>query len=157
MPRQPRTSEHLSLEIAVAFTRGRPLEPGEPVPGCACETCTGMSPEHPARVPAWRQQAPNRAARTDAERRLEWERHVDVARQARLLDVVRRYVGEPVQRGSAWRIACPFHEDAHPSLGIDPDKGLWYCFPCGIGGDGIELVMRVRGLDFAAAVKDLAA
>lgn len=23
-----------------------------------------------------------------------------------------------------------------PSMSIDVEKGLWYCFPCGDGGDG---------------------
>ena len=88
---------------------------------------------------------------------VEWERQVDTARGAQVLDVVRRYVGEPVKRGRSWSVSCPFHDDAKPSFSIEPDKGLWYCFPCGIGGDGIELVMRLRHLDFAGAVRELAA
>ena len=88
---------------------------------------------------------------------LEWERLVDAARATDILDTIRRHVGEPVKRGRAWLVSCPFHEDAKPSVSIDPAKGVWYCFPCAVGGDGIELVMRLHRLDFAEAVRELAA
>lgn len=42
---------------------------------------------------------------------------------------------------------CPLHPDKTPSLSFS-DKGLWYCFVCGIGGDQIELVMKVENLTF---------
>jgi putative DNA primase/helicase len=31
--------------------------------------------------------------------------------------------------------------------------GLWYCHGCGEGGDGVKLVMRVKGVDFKGAAK----
>jgi DNA primase len=36
---------------------------------------------------------------------------------------------------------------------LNPDEDLWFCFPCGEGGDGITLVMRVRGCGFTEAVQ----
>lgn len=33
-----------------------------------------------------------------------------------------------------YRIACPFHDDARPSLLIYPPGGGWYCFACQAGG-----------------------
>jgi len=46
------------------------------------------------------------------------------------------------------RVACcPLHQDKTPSLSFD-DKGLWYCFVCGVGGDMFELVMKVENLTF---------
>ena len=85
----------------------------------------------------------------------ERERQVETARGVAILDVVRRHVGEPVKRGRSWLVSCPFHVDAKPSLSISPDKGVWYCFPCGFGGDGIELVMRLHRLNFVGAVQEL--
>lgn len=35
---------------------------------------------------------------------------------------------------------CPFHEDTHPSLSIDLERGLFHCFACGAGGDVIRFV-----------------
>ena len=49
------------------------------------------------------------------------------------------------------------HPDTHSvALQLDPRRGLWYCFPCGIGGDGISLVMRLKGLRFKEAVLEMA-
>jgi hypothetical protein len=58
-------------------------------------------------------------------------------------------------RGSRLVGRCPFHEDAHPSLQVDKAKGLWHCFPCGMGGDGIAFVMRLKALGFAEAIREV--
>lgn len=42
---------------------------------------------------------------------------------------------------------CPLHPDNRPSMSFN-DKGLWYCFVCGIGGDIVKLVMLVENLGF---------
>lgn len=150
-------SAHLRLEIAAVHHRARPLDPGEPVPGCGCEACTGVPEDDVARVPAWRRRNPERAARTDAERRREWERLVENARRVPLLDVVARLgLGEPVKRGRELAVRCPLHEDTDPSCRLDTDAGLWYCDPCGEGGDGIQLYMSTQRVDFAEAVRELA-
>ena len=152
----PPMSDHLSLEVAAVFTLGRSLEPGEPVPGCGCPTCTGLPEDHPARVPAWRHADPEAAARTDAERRARWESQVAAARRIPILDIVQRLgCGAPVRRGKHLLVCCPLHDDLDPSLRMDVGSGLWYCDPCGEGGDGIRLYMRARRLQFTDAVREL--
>lgn len=42
---------------------------------------------------------------------------------------------------------CPLHQDKSPSFSFK-ESGLWYCFVCGVGGDQIELVMKVENLTF---------
>ena len=120
---------------------------GEAVPGCACPICTGISAEHPARRRRrHRTTRPNRPL------------PVEDARAVSILDVVGRLgLGEPVRRGREWAVLCPLHDDTRPSLTLDVDRGLWYCFPCAEGGDVIELWQRVRGCSFAEAVRGLAA
>lgn len=51
---------------------------------------------------------------------------------------------------------CPFHQERSPSFHVDPQKGLYYCFGCGAGGDVFKFVQAVHGLDFTAAVDFLA-
>ena len=51
---------------------------------------------------------------------------------------------------------CPFHKEKSPSFGVDADKGLYYCFGCGAGGDAIKLYMQSSGDDFPAAIEALA-
>lgn len=42
---------------------------------------------------------------------------------------------------------CPFHPDKHPSMKIYPDNRGYYCFSCGNGGDVINFVGRLFGLN----------
>lgn len=83
---------------------------------------------------------------------------IPAARRADILAVaVRLGLGEPRKAGrNEYVVRCPFHDDRRPSLRLRADAGLWHCFPCGIGGDVIELVRRVRRVSFADAVRELA-
>ena len=51
---------------------------------------------------------------------------------------------------------CPIHKEKTPSFSVDPDQGLFYCFGCGQGGDGIKLHQTLTGDDFPAAIESLA-
>ena len=52
---------------------------------------------------------------------------------------------------------CPFHEDHNASLSIHVTsvKGQWRCFASCGGGDMVGFHMRLHGLDFKEAVRDL--
>jgi DNA primase len=79
---------------------------------------------------------------------------VERARQTSILAVARRLgLGNPEPCGREWKVRCPFHDDDHPSLGLNDEDGVWFCHPCGEGGDTITLVERVEGLGFADAVR----
>ncbi len=58
--------------------------------------------------------------------------------------------------GSRWTGLCPFHEERTPSFSVDPERGLYHCFGCGLGGDAIKFVMETEQLDFPSAVEQLA-
>lgn len=58
--------------------------------------------------------------------------------------------------GRKWKGLCPFHKEKTPSLQIDADQGLYYCFGCGKGGDAIKFHMELTGDDFPAAMEALA-
>jgi DNA primase len=51
---------------------------------------------------------------------------------------------------------CPFHDERSPSFSVDPQKNLYHCFGCGVGGDVIKFVMEKEGLGFVEAVEILA-
>ena len=57
--------------------------------------------------------------------------------------------------GKLWG-CCPFHQEKTPSFSVSPDKGLFYCFGCGAGGDAIAFVQKVDNLPFQEAVELIA-
>jgi len=68
-----------------------------------------------------------------------------------LLELFRSHGHELKREGKSYKTHCPFHKDDTPSLSIDPEKGLWHCFGCGEGGDGITFLQKSRGLTFGEA------
>ena len=67
---------------------------------------------------------------------------------------------EPTPTSSAWaqryKGLCPLHKEKTPSFSVDADKGVFYCFGCGQGGDAIRLHQLLTGDDFPAAMEALA-
>lgn len=72
-----------------------------------------------------------------------------------LMDFIGAYVDlHPVASGAVGR--CPFHDDHHPSLGVNTEGNYWQCFAgCG-GGTIIDFWMKWRDIDFPEAVSELA-
>jgi DNA primase len=52
---------------------------------------------------------------------------------------------------------CPFHADEKASLVVTPQKNLWHCFGCGVGGGPIDWLMKKQGVSFRHAVELLKA
>ena len=68
-----------------------------------------------------------------------------------LLELFRSRGHDLKREGNCYKTRCAFHQDDTPSLSIDPAKGLWHCFGCGIGGDGITFLEKTLGLNFGQA------
>lgn len=62
------------------------------------------------------------------------------------------------RQGARYAGLCPYpdHQEKTPSFSVSPDKGFYYCFGCGKGGDAIKLVMELKNLPFVEAVSYLA-
>lgn len=58
--------------------------------------------------------------------------------------------------GSTHMSICPFHADSQPSLSVDLERGLWYCFGCNKGGDVFNFVMEMESCSFTESVRFLA-
>ena len=58
------------------------------------------------------------------------------------------YGYEPNRQGF---VSCPFHSERTASLKIYPKSNSFYCFGCGAGGDVIDFVRLLYGLDFRQA------
>lgn len=62
------------------------------------------------------------------------------------------------RQGARYAGLCPFpdHSEKTPSFSVTPEKGFYYCFGCGRGGDAIKLVSELQNLTFVEAVSYLA-
>ncbi len=69
---------------------------------------------------------------------------------ARIEDLARLFGGVPDRRGMC---RCVLHDDKTPSMKIDAEKQLFYCFGCGAGGDIITLAQLHEGLSAPEAAK----
>jgi hypothetical protein len=142
-------SEHIQLEIANADHHGHrpgerpPLRDGDPVPGCSCSACTGV-PDGSVISGRFRREGSFNGESLS----------VEAARGTPISTIVVRLgLGEPKVRGKRAVLQCPFHDDRRPSMRLALEKGLWYCDPCAVGGDGISLVQQYLGVDFPTAVR----
>ena len=53
------------------------------------------------------------------------------------------------------KISCPLHRDKTPSLSIDKKRNKWKCFSCGCGGDAIDFISELKGLNYIESCKYL--
>ncbi|MEX1087189.1 MAG: CHC2 zinc finger domain-containing protein, partial [Candidatus Paceibacterota bacterium] len=72
-----------------------------------------------------------------------------------IVDVVESYV-TLTSAGVNWKARCPFHNERTPSFSVSSERQMYYCFGCGAGGDMINFVERIEGVDFYGAMKILA-
>ena len=71
---------------------------------------------------------------------------------------IENVIGETVKlerKGTNYVGLCPFHEDHHPSLVVNPQKQTFKCFACGEHGDVIEFIEKTEHCNFMEAVGKL--
>jgi hypothetical protein len=87
--------------------------------------------------------------RTRRYRGVSYTRPIDEAKRLVTAEgLAERLSGVPgVRRGREIAFRCPLHDDHDPSLRVDPDKGVWFCDPCLMGGDVVELARLAWGYD----------
>ncbi len=73
---------------------------------------------------------------------------------ANIVDVVSGYTSLR-KRGATYTGLCPFHQEKTPSFTVSADKGLYYCFGCGEGGDVVRFLEHMENLSFAETIEQL--
>ena len=79
----------------------------------------------------------------------------DIRAAVDIVDLVSRFVNLR-KAGANWKGLCPFHVEKTPSFMVNPKKGIFHCFGCGVGGDAFGFLMRQDKLSFPEAVRALA-
>jgi len=59
--------------------------------------------------------------------------------------------------GANFKASCPFHDEKSASFTVSPQKQIFKCFGCGVGGNAIKFVQDLERLTFPEAVEKLAA
>lgn len=72
-----------------------------------------------------------------------------------IVEVVSRYV-HLARAGKDFKALCPFHKEKTPSFHVVPDKQIFKCFGCGVGGDVFKFVQLKESVDFLEARSMLA-
>ncbi len=72
-----------------------------------------------------------------------------------ILDVVSPYV-ELKKAGKSYKGKSPFNVEKTPSFFVHPDKGFFYDFSAGFGGDIFTFIQKIERVDFPEALRILA-
>jgi DNA primase len=72
-----------------------------------------------------------------------------------IYDLISGYVSLR-KTGKNWVGLCPFHSEKTPSFNVNPDKQIFHCFGCGVGGNVFKFLELQEGLNFPEAMKRLA-
>lgn len=62
-----------------------------------------------------------------------------------ILDIAKAAGVDFKRRGAEHVGLCPFHQEKTPSFHVHPDKGVFYCHGCGLGGDAETLALALGG------------
>jgi len=71
-----------------------------------------------------------------------------------IVDVISEYV-QLKKQGRNYFGLCPFHSEKTPSFSVSPEKQIFHCFGCGIGGNVYTFLMEMEGYTFPEAVSHL--
>ena len=79
----------------------------------------------------------------------------EVRARLNIEDVIGEYV-QLKRAGRNFKGLSPFTSERTPSFTVSPEKHIWHDFSSGKGGDVFSFIMEVEGLDFRAALEQLA-
>ena len=72
-----------------------------------------------------------------------------------IVDIISQYV-HLTRKGRNYFGLCPFHNEKSPSFSVSPDRQIFHCFGCGVGGNVYTFLMKIEGITFKEALETLA-
>ena len=72
-----------------------------------------------------------------------------------IVDIVSQYVVLK-RSGRNFFGLCPFHKEKSPSFSVSPDKQIFHCFGCGVGGNVFHFISKIENVNFKESVELLA-
>lgn len=72
-----------------------------------------------------------------------------------IVDIISQYV-HLTRKGRNYFGLCPFHNEKSPSFSVSPDRQIFHCFGCGVGGNVYTFLMKIEGITFKESLEQLA-
>ncbi len=69
----------------------------------------------------------------------------EVRRQADIVEIISEHVVLK-RTGKNFQGLCPFHSEKTPSFNVNPERQMFYCFGCQIGGNIFSFLMKKQNL-----------
>ncbi|MCK4547650.1 MAG: DNA primase [Candidatus Eisenbacteria sp.] len=79
----------------------------------------------------------------------------DIRARNDIVEVISEFV-RLRKAGRSFKGLCPFHKEKTPSFVVNPERQMYHCFGCGVGGDVFSFIMDHEKLDFPEALRYLA-
>ncbi len=72
-----------------------------------------------------------------------------------VVDIISQYV-HLTRKGRNYFGLCPFHSEKSSSFSVSPDRQIFHCFGCGVGGNVYTFLMKIEGITFKESLEQLA-
>lgn len=72
-----------------------------------------------------------------------------------IVDIISQYIVLK-RSGRNFFGLCPFHNEKSPSFSVSPDKQIFHCFGCGIGGNVFHFIQKIENVSFLESLEELA-
>ena len=72
-----------------------------------------------------------------------------------VVEIISQYV-HLTRKGRNYFGLCPFHNEKSPSFSVSPDRQIFHCFGCGVGGNVYTFLMKIEGITFKESLEQLA-
>lgn len=77
----------------------------------------------------------------------------EIRRSNDIVDVISQYVTLK-RSGRNFFGLCPFHNEKSPSFSVSPDKQIFHCFGCGVGGNVIHFISKIENARIHRVITD---
>ncbi len=77
-----------------------------------------------------------------------------ILEESDIVEIIGSYISLK-KSGRNYQALCPFHQERTPSFVVSPEKQLFHCFGCGVGGNVFTFLMKWEKASFPEAVKSV--